>query len=150
MAYTSAMTDEPERFAELFRLADELAARDAGLAEQLAGVGNPAERLNQVARAAVEAFRRAAVSRGAPHLTQILVSGVEPDEKHVDCLQFRVARGRWEALCVVKAKGSVTLVGPFKRGQPEKPCSDQPLRGPEVEAALERLVADLIRAASER
>lgn len=150
MAYTSAMADQHERFAELLRLADELAARDAGLAEQLATVRDATERLNGVARAAVDAFRIAAASSGAPHLTEISVSGVEPDEKHVDCLQFRVARGRWEAVCVAKAKGSVTLVGPFKRGKSEKPCSDQPLVGPEVEAALERLVADLIRAASER
>ncbi len=78
------------------------------------------------------------------------MSGVEPDEKHVDCLQFRIARGRWEALCVVKAKGSVTLVGPFKRGKTEKPCSDQPLRGAAVESALEELVTRLIRVASER
>ncbi len=49
-----------------------------------------------------------------------------------------------------KTKGEVTLVGPFRRGKPEKPCSDYPLRGAELGRALEDLLLRLIRAASER
>jgi hypothetical protein len=132
------------------KLAEALAARDSDLAPRLAQAREAAERLNHVAQVAVGAFRDAALERGAEHLTRVEVGPVEPDEKHVDCLQFRVARGRWESLCVVKAEGRVTLVGPFKRGKPEKPCSDQAPRGEAVEGALEDLIVRLITSASER
>jgi hypothetical protein len=134
----------------LRKLAEELAARDAELAPRLAQAREAAERLNHVARVAVEDFRQTALERGAEHLTRIAVGPVEPDEKHVDCLQFRIARGRWEAICVVKAEGRVTLVGPFKRGKPEKPCADHALSGEAVEDGLEDLIAQLITSASER
>ncbi len=98
----------------------------------------------------VEAFKRAAHDSDAAYLANLEVGSVEPDEKHIDCIQFRVARGRCEIVCVGKAKGSVTLVGPFRRGKPEKPCADYPLRGPEVEQALEDLLVRLIQVASER
>ena len=57
------------------------------------------------------------------NLANLLLEPVDWDEKHVDCFQFRAARGRWEAVFVFKASGSATLVGPYKRGAPEKPCA---------------------------
>ena len=144
MLYTWSV--ETERFEELAR---ELAAQHPGLAAELAEVHEAAEHLRDLAHAMLEAFKRVARAADAEYLTQLEVGPVEPDEKHVDCIQFRVARGRWEFMCVVKAKKTVTLVGPFCRGKPEKPCSDHPLRGEQVERALEDLLAHLIRAASE-
>ncbi len=132
------------------QLARELAARDAGLTPALQDVREAAEQLRGRALALVEAFKQVARDSGAPHLAHLEVGPVEPDEKHVDCIQFRVTRGRWEVVCVGKTKGDVTLVGPFRRGKPEKPCADYPLRGEEVERALEDLLLRLIRAASER
>ncbi len=134
----------------LEQLARELAARDAGLTAVLQDVREAAEQLRGRAHALVEAFKQAARDSDAPHLAHLDVGPVEPDEKHVDCIQFRVTRGRWQAVCVGKTKGEVTLVGPFQRGKPEKPCADYPLRGAEVERALEELLLRLIRAASER
>lgn len=145
MLYTEHVVTE--RFE---KLAEALAERDADVSAGLGDARAAAEQLREVAQAAVEAFCRAARARGAAHLAHIDVSGVEPDEKHVDCVQFAVRRGRWEALCVAKASGKVTLVGPFKRGKTEKPCRDMPLRGDGTEHALAALLERLIEQASER
>ncbi len=134
----------------LEQLARELAARDVGLTTTLQEVRETAEQLRGRAHALVEAFKQAARDSDAPHLAHLEVGPVGPDDRHVGCIQFRVARGRWEVVCVGKTKGEVTLVGPFRRGKPEKPCADYPLRGAEVERALEELLLRLIRAASER
>lgn len=138
---------EMRRFEELAR---ELAARDAGLAAALGKAREAAERLRSLAYERLEAFKAAAREADAEHLAQLAVGDVEPDEKHIDCIQFRVSRGRWELMCVAKADGKVTLVGPFRRGKPEKPCADHPLQGEEVEGAFEDLLVRLIRTASQR
>lgn len=144
MKYTAAM-DAP-RFR---KLAEELAARDPGLAARLREVREAARTLRELAFQAVEAFRERAAELGAPYLGNVEVSGVEPDEKHVDCVQFRVSRGRTELLCIAIAagEGKVRLVGPFTRGKSEGPCADAPLSGPEVERALEDRIERLLREA---
>jgi hypothetical protein len=136
-----------ERFV---RLAKELAERDRDLAAQIEEARKGAARLRDVIAEAVEAFRGEVRDRGSAHLANVTVGPVEPDGKHVDCVQVRVQRGRSEALVVAKAEGKVTLVGPYKRGKPEKPCVDYPLVGAEVERGAEDLVEKLIREASKR
>lgn len=61
----------------------------------------------------------------APHL-QVTLGPVHPDEKHVRSVEFQLARGRFRALFIVKAKGEVTLVGPFRTGKTEGPCQSFP------------------------
>ncbi|MFQ5697375.1 MAG: hypothetical protein ACE5IL_03715 [Myxococcota bacterium] len=131
-------------------LARELAERDAGLRDDLRRAWESAAALRERVATAVDRFRRAALAAAADHLCDVQVSAVGPDEKHVDCVRFRVSRGRVEALCVAKASGKITLVGPFKRGGKEGPCGDYPLSGPEVEKALDARIEALIRQASER
>ena len=135
-----------ERFEQL---AVELAENQPDLSQRLSELREGAESLRELAYASVQAFKRRASELGAGQLTLLDVSPVGPDEKHVDCLQFKLVRGRWEVVCVVLAKGEgkVRLVGPFKRGQNETPCSDHGLRGPEVEAALQDRIESLIREA---
>jgi hypothetical protein len=145
MFYTAEV--DRERFV---RLAEELAVRDRSLVARLGEVREAAVRLREVAADAVDAFRRAVHAEGAQHLADLEVGSVEPDEKHVDCVQVRIRRGRWEALVVAKAGGKVTLVGPFQRGKPETPCQDFELSGKPVEQGVEDLVDSLIRQASER
>jgi hypothetical protein len=135
-----------ERFA---KLAGEFAARDRELPAALAQARSAGLRLREVAAASVTGFCEAARSRGAEHLAGFEVSALGPDEKHVDCLQFSVARGSWQQICVIRAGGSVTLVGPFRRGKPEKPCADFPQRGEAVERGLEDAIESLIRSALE-
>jgi hypothetical protein len=145
MKYTSVM--DLHRFR---KLADELASRDPGLTVRLRDARDAARDLRELAFEAIEAFRERSAEIGAPYLGHLEVSPVEPDEKHVDCVQFRVSRGRTELLCIAiaSAGGKVRLVGPFKRGKSEGPCADAPLRGPEVEHALEDRVERLLREAA--
>jgi hypothetical protein len=132
------------------KLAEELAARDPGLTARLRDVREAARDLRDQSFQAVEAFRERAAELGAPYLGHVEVSAVEPDEKHVDCVQFRVSRGRTELLLIAIAEGAgkVRLVGPFRRGKSEGPCADAPLRGPEVERALEERIERLLREAA--
>ena len=145
MKYTAAM--DTLRFR---KLADELGSRDPGLSLRLRDVREAARELRELAFEAVETFRERAAEIGAPYLGNLEVSPVEPDEKHVDCVRFRVTRGRIELLCIAIAQGhgKVRLVGPFKRGKEEGPCADAPLRGPEVVKALEDRIEQLVREAA--
>jgi hypothetical protein len=132
------------------KLADELAARDPGLTQRLRDVRDAARDLRELAYEAVEALRERAAEIGAPYLGNLEVSAVQPDAKHIDSVQFSVARGRTEVLCIAIAKGpgKVRLVGPFQRGKDEGPCAEAPLRGREVEKALEDRIEALVREAS--
>jgi hypothetical protein len=132
-------------------LAEELAAREPDLARRLARTREAASALRESAAQAVEAFRSRATELGAAHLGHITVSPLEPDEKHVDAIQFRISRGRLELLCVAIARGEgkVRVVGPFKRGKQEGPCAEAGLTGPEIESLLEERLAALVREASE-
>jgi hypothetical protein len=132
-------------------LASELAARDRGLQERLSAARDHLGELQRRAAMAVGVFASTARREGAPHLAELLVGPVEPDEKHVDCLQFKVQRGRWEIVCVAHGdRGEVTLVGPYRRGKPEKPCADHPLPSPHADKALDELLLHLLREASAR
>jgi hypothetical protein len=139
-------TEPGKEFAEL---AARLAERDRALAEPLAEARAAAEELRGHAERALARFTDAARAEGAEHLTDFTLGPVRPDDKHVDALEFSVRRGRWELICVAKAGRKFTLVGPFKRGKPEKPCLDYPLSGDELRAGLEARLLELIRAASE-
>ena len=145
MKYTARM--DPQRFR---KLAEELAAREPDLPGRLVRASAAAGALREAAARAVESFRSRAAELGASQLLSLEVSPVEPDEKHVDALQFRIARGRTELLCIAVARGAgkMRVVGPFKRGKQEGPCADAGLTGPEVESLLEERLAALVREAS--
>ena len=132
-------------------LAEDLARQHGELPRWLASARDAAEALRAQANACVEAFRRRAREMGAEQLTSVSVSPVSPDEKHVDCVQFSVERGRSVLLCVAIGSsegGKMRLVGPFKRGKAEGPCGDFPLHGPELEQGFEQRLVDLLRQAS--
>lgn len=137
---------DPERFE---KLAAELAAEQRELPASLASLRENAEALRRVADAAVHAFVHRAAELGAEQLLDLEVSQVGPDEKHVDCLQFELRRGRWRLVCVLVAAGAgkLRLVGPFPRGKSEGPCSDYTTSGAEVESALQDRIESLIRKA---
>jgi len=145
MKYTAPM--DSLRFR---RLAEELAGKDPELSSRLQAVRAAAESLRSGAAQAVEVFRRRALELGAPQLADVAVTPVEPDEKHLDALQFKIARGRLELLCIAIARGEgkVRVVGPFKRGQKEGPCAEAPLAGPEVESLLGERIEALVREAA--
>jgi hypothetical protein len=98
---------------------------------------------------AFEAVKRSRTRRGdrRSYLRNLEVSPVSRTKRRL--CPFRVSRGRTELLCVAIAKGpgKVRLVGPFQRGKQEGPCAEAPLRGPEVEKALEDRIEALVREA---
>jgi hypothetical protein len=132
-------------------LAEDLARQHGDVPRWVAQARDAAEELRGRAHACIEAFRRRAAELGAGHLTDVTVSSVGADRKHVDCVQFSVERGRSVLLCVAIGNaegGKMRLVGPFKQGKVEGPCGDFPLRGPELEQGLEQRLIDLLRQAS--
>jgi hypothetical protein len=145
MKYTAPM--DAQRFR---KLAEELAQRDPGLAARLERAREAARALRDSACEAIEAFRKRASELGAPHLGNVEVSVVEPDEKHLDAVQFKVTRGRLEVICVAIARGDgkLRVVGPFKRGKDEGPCAEAPLVGLEAERLLEARIEALVREAA--
>jgi hypothetical protein len=181
-----------ERFQEL---AEELAHRDRELSHELGRLREPLRELREQACSHVARFAAVVRSAGSPHLAELEVDALGPDEKHVDCLQFAVRRGRWELVCVGKPlqgraasgeasaafeasaaggeasaagkplegraasreasaagepRGAVTLVGPYRRGKPERPCEEHPLPSPAADRALAERLLELLRQACAR
>ena len=75
--------------------------------------------------AALSEFHAAVAEAGAPHL-RVELSEIRLDDKHLRAVEFDLARGRHRAIVVAKAKGEITLVGPFKQGKVEGPCLSFP------------------------
>ena len=118
----TADTDIGARLAALGRaLGEREAEHEAGL--ERARVC--ADALRSQVCAALDRFHAAAAASGAPHL-RIEVSAVRVDDKHLRAVEFDLMRGRHKAIVVVKARGEVTLVGPFHLGKEEGPCRSFP------------------------
>jgi len=132
-------------------IAASIAAREAGRSTARAAARATAEMLHVEAAAALEVFRQVTRERGAAHLDLIDLGPVEPDDKSVRAFQFRLRRGRHEAVVVSKDRDEVMFVGPFKRGGPEGPCRPSRPGSAGQETAdpcgdLETLLLDLIEA----
>jgi hypothetical protein len=98
------------------------------------------ERLHAAVAAALERFHAAAAAAGAPQL-EISLSPVRADDKHLRAAQFDLSRGRHRAIVTAKARGEVTLVGPFHSGKTEGPCLTFPL---EAEGDLRAALASFL------
>jgi hypothetical protein len=107
-------------------LGRQLGEREAEHAAGLAGARASADALRERVCAALERFHTAATAAGAPHL-RIEVSPVRVDDKHLRAVEFDLTRGRHRAIVVAKARGEVTLVGPFHAGKNEGPCRSFPV-----------------------
>ncbi|MFP6579795.1 MAG: hypothetical protein VCC02_08320 [Myxococcota bacterium] len=107
--------------ARIARLGRELGERESSHAAALETARERATELHAQVEAAMEGFHAAAATAGSPHL-RIEVGRPRLDEKHVRAVEFEVQRGRTRGLFVVKARGDVTLVGPFATGKAEGPC----------------------------
>jgi hypothetical protein len=106
-------------------LGQELAAREAEHRAALDEARQRAARLRAEVAEALAGWREALDAMGAPQLAVVL-GELRPDDKHVRAVEFDVTRGRHRALVTVKARGDVTLVGPFHAGKTEGPCKSFP------------------------
>lgn len=127
------MTSLSERLAGV---GERVGAREAEHADALGAARARAESLHGLVASALEAFHAAATKAGSSHL-EVDLSAPRLDDKHVRSVEFDVSRGRTRAIVTVKARGEVTLVGPFKAGHTEGPCRSFAWdASSEIEAAL--------------
>ena len=130
---SEAPSDLGDRLAALGR---SLGAREAQHADSLARAQACAESVREDVAAALGRFHDAVAEAGAPHL-EIELSPIRTDDKHVRAVEFDLARGRHQAIVVAKAKGELTLVGPFRKGKNEGPCRSFPFEArDEIQRAL--------------
>ncbi len=136
MAESSPSEVASELGDRLAALGRTLGAREAHHASELDRARTCAESVRGDVASALERFHDAATSAGAPHL-QIDLSPIRTDDKHLRAVEFDLARGRHRAIVVAKAKGEITLVGPFKQGKVEGPCLSFPFDArDEIQRAL--------------
>jgi hypothetical protein len=114
-----------DRLRELGR---ELAAREAEHASALEAARSKAASLRAEVARALEGWHEAVA--GAPQLA-VRIGEVRPDDKHIRAVEFDLVRGRHRAIVTVKARGDVTLVGPFHAGKSEGPCKSFPFAADE-------------------
>lgn len=101
-------------------LARGLAQRERKHAEAIEKANHKAAQLHREISGAIDRFN-AVVGESIPYLA-IAVSSPRVDDKHLHSVEFDLERGRHRAVVTVKAKGEVTLVGPFRAGKTEGPC----------------------------
>lgn len=111
-----------DRLRELGR---ELAARESEHASALEAARTQAASLRAAVALALEGWHEAVAAAGAPQLA-VRIGEVRPDDKHIRAVEFDLVRGRHRAIVTVKARGDVTLVGPFHAGKTEGPCKSFP------------------------
>ena len=122
--------------ARLEDLGREIGAREAPFRDDLARARSVAEKLRDRVAEGLDRFQRAAAGAGAPQI-HTTVSETRVDDKHLRAVQFDLERGRYRAIVTVKARGEVTLVGPFHAGKTEGPCRSFPIGSTaEIDSAL--------------
>jgi hypothetical protein len=130
----------PDLPARLETLGRSLGQRESAHREALQRAHAEAVELRAEVAQALDRFHAAAAAAGAPHL-RIELSEPRVDDKHLRAVEFDLARGRHRALVVAKAKGEVTLVGPFHSGKTEGPCLSFPFH---AEAELRNALAEFL------
>ena len=136
-------------------VARKVAAREAGREEARARARELADWLRGEMTSLRDRFLSTARAAGVSHLDLIEITDVEPDDKSIRAFQFKIRRGRYEAVIVSKDRGETMMVGPFKRGQDEGPCNPVHHEGGDPDRALltrhlETLLADLIELAFQK
>jgi len=125
-----------------------LGEREAAHAQELASAQKTAELLHASLAEALARFHAAVREAGAPHL-EVTLSAPRLDEKHVRAFELELARGRHRGLVVVKSRGEVTLVGPFRTGKTEGPCRSFPVAArADIESALSEFLVRFLEEAA--
>jgi len=122
--------------------------RESAHAEALARARVRAEELHAEVESALQRFHAALEVTGVSQL-RVEQGQVRIDEKHLRSVEFDLARGRHRAVVVVKSRGEVTLVGPFRAGKAEGPCRSFPMDADdELAPALASFLGDFVEAAA--
>jgi hypothetical protein len=121
-------------------LGRELGERETAHRAELEEARRRAAALRAEVKEALEGFHEAIASAAAPQL-EVRLGELRPDDKHVRAVEFDLSRGRHRAIVTVKARGEVTLVGPFHAGKTEGPCKTFPFA---AEAELQKALGDFL------
>ena len=129
-----------------------LGAREADHREALEAARAKAVELHARVERALGRYHEAIEAAGAPHL-RVDIGAPRLDEKHVRSWEFELRRGRWRGLFVLKSRGELTLVGPFRTGKTEGPCKSFPFAPPgttepEIDAAPVKFVTHFLEEAA--
>ena len=145
---------EEKEFADaLARVGKALGEREAAHAEGLDAARGMADELHARVSQALAGYHDAIEAAGAPHL-RVEVGAPRLDEKHVRSYEFELKRGRHRGLFILKSRGELTLVGPFRTGKTEGPCRSFPLEpetvasGSEIDTALIEFVTRFLEEAA--
>ncbi len=106
-------------------LGKRVGSREAAHGESIDRARAKAEALREEMLRGIDTFNAAAAKEGASHL-RIEVSPVRLDDKRIRAYEFEICRGRHCGVVVAKARGELTLVGPFRKGKSEGPCRSFP------------------------
>ncbi len=132
----------------LGQLGKTLGEREAAHAADLDAARRKAVELHARVDAALVHYHTAIDRAGASHL-RVQLTEPRLDEKHVRSYEFDLRRGRHRGLFVLKSRGELTLVGPFRTGKAEGPCRSFPIEASaEIEFALVEFVSSFLEEAS--
>ncbi len=133
-----------------------LGEREAPHREGLEAARATANALHARVSAALEHYHAAIQTAGSPHL-RVEIGDPRLDHKHVRSYEFVLKRGRHRGLFILKSKGQLTLVGPFREGKTEGPCqriqlpysgSSAAASNDEVDAAIIEFVSKFLEEAA--
>ena len=132
----------------LGQLGKTLAEREASHADGLAHARDKAAELHERVKTALEHYHAAIAEGGAEHLC-VELTAPRLDEKHVRSYEFDLRRGRHRGLFILKSRGELTLVGPFRTGKTEGPCRSFPIDAEaEIDGALVEFVSSFLEEAA--
>ena len=135
--------ENPKLEAALARVGKTLGEREA---THVAGLEAAHAKANEICASvthALGAYHAAIEEAGAPHL-RVEVGAPRLDEKHVRSYEFELKRGRHRGLFILKSRGELTLVGPFRTGKTEGPCRSFPFSDDGSSAEIENALVDFI------
>ena len=132
---------------QLEEIGRRLGTRESAQAKELERIKRRAQELHARVQAGLEGFRRGTLEAGAAHLA-VTLSDPRIDDKHFHSVQFDLTRGRHRVVITTKSKGEVTLVGPFKAGKQEGPCTSISLDDDDaIDAALVEVLSEFLETA---
>jgi hypothetical protein len=129
--------------AALARVGKTLGEREAAHVAGLEAAKAKADELCASVTQALVGYHAAIEEAGAPHLC-VEVGEPRLDEKHVRSYEFELKRGRHRGLFILKSRGELTLVGPFRTGKTEGPCRSFPFGDAETDSEIDSALIDFI------
>lgn len=138
-----AASEQTKLEAALARVGKALGEREVSHVAGLDAARAKADEICAIVTHALAAYHAAIEEAGAPHL-RVEIGEPRLDEKHVRSYEFELKRGRHRGLFILKSRGELTLVGPFRTGKTEGPCRSFPVSDEVSNAEIDAALIDFI------